>query len=1429
MSAIKEHIIHDYAEAPQPIHENVIVDGVHRYPPTGLKVLVVGGGPGGYLTAIECWRKGHQVELVEKNSNNTPIGDAFLVNPSGLCSLRYYPALLEAYQKCSWDLAVGISQFDGKPIVPSFDFEWNRPGVSAGLASMLYDQCERLGIKVKFGVNVLSYVENATEGTATAIADDGRQFTADIVVAADGLGTKPHQVVLGRPVRAVSTGYAIARFMYSLDGIQDAPLLDQLRDIKRPVLRISSGEDFHFSICLMNDHVLLTFTSPDDGTAEESWAQGVTPDEILSKVPDLETLDPLIIEIIRKIPQDKTLIRWKLCWRDPQEKWTSHAGRIVQLGDSAHAFIPTSLMGASTALEDAQSLPECLRLAGKTKANLGTKVHEFIRLRRVTIIQRTGFANRNESHQEGGMEAALKSAVDNDPLRMGKWVWMHNSERYATDKFAQALAHLETGASFEHTNIPPGFRWEEGWTMDKELEKEKLGIKTENLKRNGDWSDRGIPTYPVFREYNEGLGLLSGRILVVRVSLRLLAKMEPITPQEQLNRPLRLLSLDGGGIRGISELVILEEIMHRVDQALKQETAVLQVQKEEISLLPADYFDMICGTSTGGLIAILVGRLRLSVPEAIDTYRVLAKQVFSEKRYRVQDGKGHANDRMIMTDTVLWNCKTFVCAVPAMHINNQPRMFRTWLAKKNPEYNCTIWEAARATSAAPTIFKRIAIGEEGMEEVFIDGGLGCNNPVRYLVEEAAKEFGSDRKVNCIISIGTGKPKVAGFKAPGIFQRAIPLELIDVLKKMATDSEVEASRMEGRYQNCPGLYHRLNVEQGLQMVSLEEWEKLAEVRTHTKAYLNNSTISQGIDVIVDALVGKSSDGFPLGQLDGAVVAPINTHFCFLYPSHQVTHYVTRKDFVEAIQNHFRSRPDKSAPTITILHGMGGCGKTQVALEYCRRGQNEKWFSAIFWFDASSPTSMAQSFADAANELSKPNFDIADAKGNRNFVLSAIETKEIDWLLVFDNFDDPSAFGDESIKQYFPRSGHVSILFTTRHAGVKDMGLSIDVTSMLDKEALDLLLNRSHVERSDANMQEGANIVKRLGYHALAIDQAGAYIKAGDLDLCLYMEHYTERKEKVLSEIPELWEYQRRLKTDSEAMTKLTVFTTWELSVQLITGTRTAQKDKIHILTLAAFLDSKEVADDLFACYGFKNIDWLGSCVTDGVWDRYEAQDILKELRKLSLLQNLHIGKNGTTFSLHPLIQDWVKLRVKSDARRAFAVEAILLLSAFLDNHDTHEMTLSTKQALLSHLEGVGLQDAAFNFGYFFDNIGRYNLSEQMTRCAVKWRKKVLGKKHPDTLRTMSNLGIILEKQGKYNEAESIHRQVLELHEKVLGKEHLDTLLSMNNLGTVLAKQDKNDEAEQIFQQTLQLRNKGLNKEHPDILESMNNLVTILKKQ
>jgi hypothetical protein len=221
----------------------------------------------------------------------------------------------------------------------------------------------------------------------------------------------------------------------------------------------------------------------------------------------------------------------------------------------------------------------------------------------------------------------------------------------------------------------------------------------------------------------------------------------------------------------------------------------------------------------------------------------------------------------------LSNIFSFVCAVPAIHVNNEPKLFRTWSADKNPGYNCTIWEAGRATSAAPTFFKRIRIGNGGMQEEFIDAGIGCNNPIQYLVQEAQREFGPERDVACIVSIGTGKPKVAGFKAPGRFQRLLPLDFIKVLVSMATESEATASAMQKRYQHCDGLYHRLNVERGLEEVSLEDWEKLGEVTTHTMEYLRDKNISQRIDVIVDALLGNPARTFLLAKL-GMYVTRLN---------------------------------------------------------------------------------------------------------------------------------------------------------------------------------------------------------------------------------------------------------------------------------------------------------------------------------------------------------------------------------------------------------------------------------------------------------------------------------------------------------------------------------------------------------------------------
>lgn len=87
--------------------------------------------------------------------------------------------------------------------------------------------------------------------------------------------------------------------------------------------------------------------------------------------------DPKLLSLIKQTPAN-SIVDWRLMWRDPVEKWVSDCGHVVQLGDSAHTFLPTSANGATQAGEDAISLAACLKMAGGN-VSLATKVHNTLR------------------------------------------------------------------------------------------------------------------------------------------------------------------------------------------------------------------------------------------------------------------------------------------------------------------------------------------------------------------------------------------------------------------------------------------------------------------------------------------------------------------------------------------------------------------------------------------------------------------------------------------------------------------------------------------------------------------------------------------------------------------------------------------------------------------------------------------------------------------------------------------------------------------------------------------------------------------------------------------------------------------------------------------------------------------------------------------
>ena len=211
-----------------------------------------------------------------------------------------------------------------------------------------------------------------------------------------------------------------------------------------------------------------------------------------------------------------------------------------------------------------------------------------------------------------------------------------------------------------------------------------------------------------------------------------------LTDQASPPKMRKVLSLDGGGVRGLSIILILKHLMHNLNR------------KRGVPVQPWEEFDMIGGTSTGGIIAIMLGRLHMSLDECEKAYKEMSRKIFtSTTRHRADprrmydylraDAKFMAEplddtvrdvlreknkgEDELLKDTDGDSCKVFVCTTRGL--NGTRVVLRSYDSSKvNPYYNdCTIWRSVRATSAASTFFDPITLGPN--DEPFVDGQLFC--------------------------------------------------------------------------------------------------------------------------------------------------------------------------------------------------------------------------------------------------------------------------------------------------------------------------------------------------------------------------------------------------------------------------------------------------------------------------------------------------------------------------------------------------------------------------------------------------------------------------------------------------------------------------------------------------------------------------------
>ncbi|KAH0547852.1 hypothetical protein FGG08_000110 [Glutinoglossum americanum] len=499
-------------------------------------------------------------------------------------------------------------------------------------------------------------------------------------------------------------------------------------------------------------------------------------------------------------------------------------------------------------------------------------------------------------------------------------------------------------------------------------------------------------------------------------------------------------------------------------------------------------------------------------------------------------------------------------------------------------------------------------------------------------------------------------------------------------------------------------------------------------------------------------------------------------CFEVPFERDLKFIGREDVIANISRQFEVQRR------IALAGIGGVGKSQIAIEYCYRFRERHPESHVFWIHASTIYRMDQAYKDIAKKL---------------------------YLL---NWNDSNVDTFQLVS-----SSNGSILITTRDKRVgerlanREKVIIVSPTGM--QEAMELLWSKVSQEDS-LDKTKSRELLNVLGYLPLAITQAAAYISENSITVGEYLEIFSAEDSEIQDLLSEDLPDIRR---DFES--RNSVIRTWKVSFDQI---RQQMPRAAEILSLMAVLDRQGIPKTLLHRDGERKTKFttaLGALIAFGL--------VIAE-------------KGRASFEIHRLVQisvrRWLKLQGEMTK---WQEEALNILTMAFPSCDYS--TWAICEALSPHVQVVArytftsdsnlLKRAQLlhNMSSYDETQGRYNLAYEKGLDALFIRENTLGPEHPDTLMSMNNLAVVLSHQGKYETAEEMHRQVLELKEKVLGFEHPDTLMSVNNLGVVFRDQGKYKAAEEMHRQALELEEKVLGYEHPDTLMSISNLASVLQYQ
>ncbi|HLG77519.1 MAG TPA: tetratricopeptide repeat protein, partial [Ktedonobacteraceae bacterium] len=523
-----------------------------------------------------------------------------------------------------------------------------------------------------------------------------------------------------------------------------------------------------------------------------------------------------------------------------------------------------------------------------------------------------------------------------------------------------------------------------------------------------------------------------------------------------------------------------------------------------------------------------------------------------------------------------------------------------------------------------------------------------------------------------------------------------------------------------------------------------------------------------------------------------------------------HFTGRDAVLATLRQVLVPGAEVTAPTRAIS-GLGGVGKTQVALEYAHRYADA--YTAVLWVQADSPENLTTEYLRLATDTLGLS-EQPEAARQVEAVKRWLQDHER-WLLILDNVENPQ----QILPAFLPGEHRGSVLITTRRRDVKAVARGEVLSVLSQEEGVLLLLRRagSLGEQggiSEADPQEvvtATELYRLMEGLPLALDQAGAYIAENGCSMQRYLELYQQAQPRLLD---------RQTSPDHRDSVLKTFRLSWE-------AIKSKSLMASKALQCCAFVAPEQIPEPLvFAALKLAEPEKSSDALT--------MDEVLGWLHRYSLIE-----RGNLLLSIHRLIQEVIRALLPEAERHQWMEWVVRAVNTHFPSGSYENW--SECEQLLPHAlvcerwieqiwqrvpdEGARLLN---KMGRYFYERAQYEEAEPLSQRALAIREQVLGPEHPATATSLNTLAALYWAQGKYEQAEPLSQRALAIREQVLGPEHPDTAISLNNLAGLYYHQGKYEEAEPLYRRVLGILTPSLGLEHSHTRQAKENYVMLLSQ-